>query len=126
MTTPEKEPAGLPEEPPIMSEGGCEVVSKKDYDAFRAHAVLLQREVERLQKERDGALGQCQAWMERHDNKSELLMKAERRAEELREDAERYRWLKANHLQTGTDSWIRTGEDLEEAIDAAKKEAKDA
>ena len=38
---------------------------------------------------------------------------------ELRRDAERYRWLKANHLQTGTDSWIRTGEDLEEAIDAA-------
>lgn len=38
---------------------------------------------------------------------------------ELRRDAERYRWLKANHLQTGADSWIRTGEDLEEAIDAA-------
>ena len=38
---------------------------------------------------------------------------------ELRRDAERYRWLKDNHLQTGADSWIRTGEDLEEAIDAA-------
>lgn len=36
----------------------------------------------------------------------------------VRADAERYRWLKANHLQTGPDSWIRTGEDLEEAIDA--------
>lgn len=35
------------------------------------------------------------------------------------EDAARYRWLKANHLQTGPDSWIRTGDDLEEAIDAA-------
>ena len=35
-----------------------------------------------------------------------------------RKDAERYRWLKANHLQTGPDSWIRTGDDLEEAIDA--------
>ena len=34
-------------------------------------------------------------------------------------DAARYRWLKENHLQTGTDSWIRTGDDLEEAIDAA-------
>ena len=34
-------------------------------------------------------------------------------------DAKRYRWLKENHLQTGTDSWIRTGDDLEEAIDAA-------
>lgn len=34
------------------------------------------------------------------------------------EDAARYRWLKANHLQTGTDSWIRTGDDLEEVIDA--------
>ena len=40
--------------------------------------------------------------------------------EALRADAERYRWLKANHLQTGADSWIRTGEDLEEAIDAAR------
>ena len=33
------------------------------------------------------------------------------------QDAARYRWLKANHLQTGPDSWIRTGDDLEEAID---------
>ena len=32
-------------------------------------------------------------------------------------DAARYRWLKENHLQTGPDSWIRTGDDLEEAID---------
>jgi hypothetical protein len=37
------------------------------------------------------------------------------------EDAERYLWLKANHLQTGPDSWIRTGDDLEEAIDAARR-----
>jgi len=42
---------------------------------------------------------------------------------ELKKDAERYRWLKENHLQTGKDSWIRTGDDLEEAIDAAMKEA---
>jgi hypothetical protein len=39
---------------------------------------------------------------------------------QMKEDAERYRWLKANHLQTGPDSWIRTGDDLEEAIDAAR------
>lgn len=39
--------------------------------------------------------------------------------QELQKDAMRYRWLKANHLQTGTDSWIRTGDDLEEAIDEA-------
>jgi hypothetical protein len=38
--------------------------------------------------------------------------------EDERKDAARYRWLKANHLQTGPDSWIRTGDDLEEAIDA--------
>lgn len=37
------------------------------------------------------------------------------------DDARRYQWLKANHLQTGEDSWIRTGDDLEEAIDAALK-----
>lgn len=36
-------------------------------------------------------------------------------------DAARWRWLKANHLQTGSDSWIRTGEDLEEAVDAGMK-----
>lgn len=35
-------------------------------------------------------------------------------------NAARYEWLKANHLQTGPDSWIRTGDDLEEAIDAAR------
>lgn len=43
---------------------------------------------------------------------------------QIREDAERYRWLKANHLQTGRDSWIRTGDDLEEAIDAAMRAEK--
>lgn len=37
------------------------------------------------------------------------------------EDAARYRWLKANHLQTGKDSWIRTGDDLEEAIDEGRR-----
>lgn len=42
------------------------------------------------------------------------------------EDAARYRWLKANHLQTGPDSWIRTGDDLEEAIDAAMRETPNA
>jgi hypothetical protein len=38
-------------------------------------------------------------------------------ARRICEDAARYRWLKRNHLQTGPDSWIRTGDDLEEAID---------
>ena len=33
-------------------------------------------------------------------------------------DAQRYRWLKENHLQLGPDCWIRTGDDLDEAIDA--------
>ena len=50
---------------------------------------------------------------------------AEARAREKDKDAERYRWLKANHLQTGQDSWIRTGDDLEEAIDAALAEKDD-
>ena len=36
-------------------------------------------------------------------------------------DAARFRWLKENHLQTGPDSWIRTGDDLEEAIDEGMK-----
>ena len=40
---------------------------------------------------------------------------------DLKQDALRYRWLKANHLQTGKDSWIRTGDDLEEAIDAGMR-----
>jgi hypothetical protein len=38
---------------------------------------------------------------------------------DMERDAKRYRWLKATHFQTGVDSWIRTGDDLEEAIDAA-------
>ena len=42
--------------------------------------------------------------------------------ETLREDAERYRWLKANHLQLGPDCWIRTGDDLDDATDAARSE----
>ncbi len=45
--------------------------------------------------------------------------------EARRRNAERYQWLKANYLQTGPDSWIRTGEDLEEAIDAAINKATD-
>lgn len=49
------------------------------------------------------------------------LSAAREEAQRCQQDAERYRWLKANHLQTGTDSWIRTGDDLEEAIDAARK-----
>lgn len=40
---------------------------------------------------------------------------------ELEPDAERYRWLKRHHLQTGQDSWIRTGDDLEEAIDEGRR-----
>ena len=52
------------------------------------------------------------------DRKLALLSEA---IAEYKEDAERYRWLKAHHLQTGTDSWIRTGDDLEDAIDAARK-----
>ena len=35
-----------------------------------------------------------------------------------RADARRYRWLKEHHLQLGPDCWIRTGEDLDGAIDA--------
>jgi hypothetical protein len=73
-------------------------------DAVRA----LQKHIVAVERERDDREAEC-----------------ERRAAEvaeLRPDAERYRWLKANHLQTGTDSWIRTGDDLEEAIDEAMKE----
>lgn len=33
-------------------------------------------------------------------------------------DALRYRWLKEHHLQLGPDCWIRSGDDLDEAIDA--------
>lgn len=55
---------------------------------------------------------------------AELLQRrgtVEPEADSDAEDAARYRWLKANHLQTGPDSWIRTGEDLEEAIDASRR-----
>jgi hypothetical protein len=50
-------------------------------------------------------------------------MTAERDA--LKKDAERYRWLKANHLQLGPDCWIRTGDDLDDATDAALAAAKE-
>jgi len=36
-------------------------------------------------------------------------------------DAARYRWLREHHLQVGPDAWIRTGDDLDEAIDAEMK-----
>lgn len=49
--------------------------------------------------------------------------KAEALFSGLLDDARRYRWLKENHLQTGPDSWIRTGDDLEDAIDAALRES---
>ena len=42
-------------------------------------------------------------------------------------DAERYRWLRdTHHLRIGPDAWIRTGEDLDDAVDegiAAMKES---
>ena len=53
---------------------------------------------------------------------SARLAEAKEEIERLRADAMRYRWMKSNHLQTGPDSWIRNGDDLEEAIDAAMKE----
>ena len=40
-------------------------------------------------------------------------------------DAARYRWLKKNHLQIGPDCWIRTGDDLDDAIDAEMAAASD-
>jgi hypothetical protein len=43
--------------------------------------------------------------------------------DEIVADARRYRWLKEHHLQLGPDCWIRTGEDLDEAIDAEMREA---
>lgn len=39
--------------------------------------------------------------------------------EAVRKDAERYRHIREYHLQTGPDSWIRMGDDLDEAVDAA-------
>lgn len=55
----------------------------------------------------------------------ERAEKAEQAAEEMRANDERWRYLKTHHLQTGPDSWIRTGDDLEEAVDAAIKAGKE-
>ena len=56
---------------------------------------------------------------EGYDGEAQTIYEAADAIQALQKDALRYRWLKANHLQTGTDSWIRTGDDLEEAIDEA-------
>lgn len=40
-----------------------------------------------------------------------------------RTNAARYEWLKAHHLQLGPDCWIRSGDDLDEAIDAEMRNA---
>jgi len=52
------------------------------------------------------------------------LRAAEQRAERARQealedkqDAARYRYLKAHHLRIAPDAWIRTGDDLDEATD---------
>ena len=46
-------------------------------------------------------------------------LNAEKKSKDaMRLNAARYVWLRENHLQTGSDSWIRTGDDLDEAIDA--------
>lgn len=52
----------------------------------------------------------------------EKMVGVEAEALSLKEDALRYRWLKEHHLQVGPDAWIRTGDDLDEAIDAAMSE----
>ena len=38
--------------------------------------------------------------------------------EEAERDARRYRKVRAIHLQTAPDAWIRTGDDLDDAADA--------
>jgi sulfate adenylyltransferase subunit 1 (EFTu-like GTPase family) len=52
------------------------------------------------------------------------LVGVESAALAMKQDALRYRWLKEHHLQVGPDAWIRTGEDLDDAIDAAMWEKK--
>ena len=42
-------------------------------------------------------------------------------AQEVFKNDERYRWLREHHLQLGPDNWIRTGDDLDEAIDAGAR-----
>jgi len=56
------------------------------------------------------------------DNLRQQVEDLTKERDALRLDAARYRWLRANHLQVGPDAWIITGDDLDEAIDAAMKE----
>jgi len=52
------------------------------------------------------------------EDHSSALAAKDARIAELERDAARYNYLKTHHLQLGPDCWIRTGEDLDEAIDA--------
>lgn len=71
-------------------------------------------------------------WMGMKDNRFQFIQAASPqkilelldRIAELEIDANRYQWLKRNHLQTSPDSWIRTGDDLEDAIDGEIREDK--
>ncbi len=59
------------------------------------------------------------AYLTKHPEADPSVVAEQREAEkQVFKDAERYRWLKEHHLQVGPDAWIRTGDDLDDAIDA--------
>jgi hypothetical protein len=68
----------------------------------------------------DGHMDDFYAQMFQLARQLELELFQEReRGRGLERDAMRYRYLREHHLQVGPDAWIRTGDDLDEAIDAA-------
>ena len=87
--------------------------------------------IERARKYADSAPVRCRAAVEaafqqgygmgRFDGASNLeriAAEAVRALEAAELDARRYRKVRAIHLQTAPDAWIRTGDDLDDAADA--------
>lgn len=77
----------------------------------------LQAECESLRKAAEVSAADA------NDAERELeTVKAE--CEKLRKDAERYRWLRADNAYFPEENYIRGGQELDAAIDAAMQEAK--
>ncbi len=85
-------------------------------ETFEEMAIRLSEAERKLSEAEERARHWEETCHSQHEDTVEPLRASLAEAEK---DAGRYRWLKGNHLQTGPDTWIRTGDDLEEAIDAA-------
>ena len=86
----------------------------KDYDLVEELADALEAALESVEKLR----GVLQLANKINQQRGERIAALQSQMEAAERDAMRYRKVRATHLQTAPDAWIRTGDDLDDAADA--------